>query len=141
MPTNGFVAVTLLGLKAMNAAISASQSCRDRLGACIALTCITLLAACAGPPAARAAEDPPAISDQKVGDICAEELSYDVTGPYYASCRNYLRRHAQAQPVAVHPQEPAEHRACEQIGLAKDSPDYRRCVQELNLLDISSDHL
>jgi hypothetical protein len=102
---------------------------------------LALLAACEGPRGAQAAEDPPAISDQMIGDICADELSYDVTGPYYASCRNYLRRHAQAQPVAVHLREPAEHRACEQIGLAKDTPDYRSCVQELYQLDLSADHL
>jgi hypothetical protein len=119
----------------------AKQPCRSRPAAFAALMSMALLFACEGPRAAQAAEDPRAISDQKIGDICADELSYDVTGPYYASCRNYLRRHAHAQPVAVHLQEPAEHRACEQIGLAKDTPDYRSCVQGLYQLDISAAHL
>jgi len=114
---------------------------RKGLGAVSALWGLALLAACNSPRLAQAAEDPAAISDQRVGDICAGELSYDVTGPYFQSCSNYLRRHAQAQPVVVHLNEPAEHRACEQIGLAQDTPDYRRCVQELYQLDVSADHL
>src|SRR5579859_1962264 len=103
----------------------------EGLSAVSALVAVALLAACDGPRLAQAAENAPVISEQRIGDICATELSYDVTGPYFQSCRNYLRRHAQAQPVAVHLNEPAEHRACEQIGLAPDTPDYHRCVQEL----------
>jgi len=105
------------------------------------LTSLALLAACDGPRVAQAAEIRPAISSQSIGDICSDELSFDVTGPYYASCRNYLARHAQAQPAIASTAEPAEHRACEQIGLAKDTPDYRSCVQELDQLDASAAHL
>jgi hypothetical protein len=99
----------------------------------------TLLCACESP---RAAASPSGISDQKIGDICARTLSFDVTGPYYASCRNYLRRHGQEQLVAVgDPTEPAEHRACQEIGLTKDTAEYKSCVQELYQLDISAAHL
>jgi len=115
--------------------------CRERLGAVSVLLGLALLAACESPRAAQAAEDPDAVSIQKIDGICAKELSYDVTGPYFQSCRNYLRRHVQAQPVAIHLDEPAEHRACEQIGLPRGADDWRRCVQELSLLDISADHL
>jgi hypothetical protein len=125
----------------MNRVRSLKPPRRDRLGAFAALMSLALLAACQAPRIAQAADEPPALSDQKIGDICATELSYDVTGPYYASCRNYLRRHERSQPVAVHLDGPAEHRACEQIGLAKDTPDYRSCVQELYQLDVSADHL
>jgi hypothetical protein len=125
----------------MDTARFPKQPSRDRLGAFVALTSLVLLAACEGPQVAQAAEDHPATSSQKIGDICAKELSYDVTGPYYASCRNYLARHAQAQPAVSSTAEPAEHRACEQIGLVKDTLDYRKCVQELYQLDVSAAHL
>jgi hypothetical protein len=104
-----------------------------------ALTLTALLVACESP---RAAADPTGISDQKIGDICADTLSFDVTGPYYASCRNYLRGHSQAKlPPVNDPTEPAEHRACQEIGLAKDTAEYKSCVQELGLLDVSAAHL
>jgi len=125
----------------MDTARFPKQTRRDRLGAFVVFTSLALLAACEGPHVAQAAEDQPAISSQKIGDICSKELSYDVTGPYYASCRNYLSRHAQPQPAVASTADPAEHRACEQIGLAKDTPDYRSCVQELYQLDISAAHL
>jgi hypothetical protein len=125
----------------MDTARFPKQFSRGRLGAFAALTSLVLLAACEGPQVAQAAEDQPAISSQRAGDICAKELSYDVTGPYYASCRNYLIRHAEAQPAVSSTAEPAEHRACEQIGLAKDTLDYRKCVQELYQLDVSAAHL
>jgi hypothetical protein len=103
------------------------------------LTMAMLLSAC---ESTRAAANPTGISDQKIGNICAETLSYDVTGPYYANCRNYLRKHSQAEFVPVNdPSEPAEHRACREIGLAKDTAEYKGCVQELSLLDISAAHL
>jgi hypothetical protein len=114
---------------------------RERLSAVSALLGLALLAACDSPRVAQAAEDPAAIPVQKIDSICATELSYDVTGPYYQSCRNYLRRHFRAQPVAIHLDEPADHRACEQIGLPNGTDDWRRCVQELYQLDISADHL
>jgi hypothetical protein len=104
-----------------------------------AVAIAALLGACGSP---RAAANPTGISDQTIGDICADTLSYDVTGPYYASCRNYLRKHAQAGLIPVNdPSEPAGHRACREIGLAKDTAEYKSCVQELNLLDISAAHL
>jgi hypothetical protein len=125
----------------MNTVRPATLFCRDRLGAVSAVMGLALLAACDSPRVAVAAETTSAIPVEKIDSICDIELSYDVTGPYYQSCRNYLRRHFQAQPVAVHPDEPAEHRACEQIGLAKDTPDYKSCVQELYQLDVSNAHL
>jgi hypothetical protein len=107
--------------------------------AVFALTLAALLGACESPGAAA---NPAGISDQKIGDICADTLSFDVTGPYYASCTSYLRRHSQAELTPVNdPAEPAEHRACQEIGLAKDTAGYKNCVQELGLLDISAAHL
>jgi len=114
---------------------------RDRLRAASALIGLALLAACESPRVAQAAEESAALPIQRIDGICARELSYDVTGPYYQSCRNYLRGHAQAQPVVIHLSEPAEHRACEEIGLARDTAGYKDCVQELYQLDVSSDHL
>ena len=130
----------------MNTVRPANVFCRDRLGAVSALLGLALLAACENPRVAQAAENgaaenTAAIPVQKIDGICAKELSYDVTGPYFQSCRNYLRRHVQAQPAAIHRGEPAEHRACEQIGLPAGTDDYRRCVQELYQLDVSADHL
>jgi hypothetical protein len=125
----------------MDTVRSAKSPRRDRLGTFATLASLVLLAACEGPQVAQAAADPAAISDQKISDICDKELSFDVTGPYYASCRNYLRRHIQAQTAMTSTDEPAEHRACEQIGLVKDTPDYRSCVQELYQLDVSAAHL
>jgi hypothetical protein len=125
----------------MNTVRPATLFCRDRLGAVSALMGLVLLAACENPRVAQAAEESSALPIQKIDSICAKELSYDVTGPYYQSCRNYLRSHVQASPVAVHLNEPAEHRACEQIGLARDTLAYKECVQELYQLDVSNDHL
>ena len=119
----------------------ATLLCRDRLGAVSAVMGLVLLAAYGNPRVAQAAEQPSALPVQKIDSICAKELSYDVTGPYYQSCRNYLHRHVRDQPVVVHLNEPAEHRACEEIGLARDTPDYKNCVQELYQLDVSNDHL
>jgi hypothetical protein len=141
MVAKAAIATTASGWKAMDTVRSPKQPSRDRLGAFVALTSLALLAACEGPRVAQAAEDQPTISSERIGDICAKELSYDVTGPYYASCRNYLTRHAQAQPAVASMAEPPEHRACEQIGLAKDTLDYRKCVQELSQLDVSAAHL
>ena len=100
----------------------------------------TLLGACA---TAETAAPPAAISTAEVGNICANEMAFDVTGPYYANCRNYLLRHARAQLVlaAAAVSEPAEHKACLRIGLAKGSPDYGACVQEMYQLDLGSQHL
>ena len=102
---------------------------------------LTLLAACDGQRSAQAAEESAAVPLQKIDGICNIQLSFDVTGPYYQSCRNYLRSHFQPQPVVVHLDEPVEHRACEQIGLARGTSDYKKCVQELYQLDVSNDHL
>jgi len=130
----------------MNTVRPANLFGRDRLAAVSALLGLALLAACESPRVAQAAENGAAehtgaVPVQKIDSICAKELSYDVTGPYFQSCRNYLRRHVQAQPAAIHLDEPAEHRACEQIGLPSGTDDHRRCVQELYQLDISADHL
>jgi hypothetical protein len=141
MVAEAAIATTASGWKAMDTARFPKQPSRGRLGTFVALASLALLAACEGPRVAQAAEDRPAISSERIGDICAKELSYDVTGPYYASCRNYLARHARAQPAAASAAEPAEHRACEQVGLAKDTLDYRKCVQELSQLDVSAAHL
>ena len=124
----------------MNTVRPATLFCRDRLGAVSALMGLVLLAACESPRLAQAA-DASALPIQKIDSICAKDLSYDVTGPYYQSCRNYLRRHVQAQPVVVHLNEPAEHRACEEIGLGRDTAAFKDCVQELYQLDVSNDHL
>ena len=125
----------------MNTVRPAMLFCRNRLDAVSAVMGLVLLAACGSPRVALAAEEASALPIQKIDGICAKELSYDVTGPYYQSCRNYLRRHVQAQPIVVHLDAPAEHRACEEIGLAQDTMDYKKCVQELYQLDVSSDHL
>jgi hypothetical protein len=105
----------------------------------VALLGFPLLAAWGG--RATAADTVSAIPSQRIDGICARELSFDVTGPYYQSCRNYLRRHVRAQPVAEHLDATPEHRACEQIGLAAGTPDHARCVQELYQLDVSAAHL
>ena len=125
----------------MNTVRPATLFSRDRLRAVSALMGLVLLAACDSPRVAQAAESASALPIQKIDSICAKELSYDVTGPYYQSCRNYLGRHVQAQPVVIHLNEPAEHRACEEIGLARDTAAYKDCVQELYQLDVSNDHL
>lgn len=78
---------------------------------------------------------------QKIDGICAKELSFDVSGPYYQDCRDYLRRHVQVQPVVIDPDGPAEHRACEEIGLGKETLEWRKCLQELYGLDVIADHL
>src|ERR1700754_2769201 len=120
--------VLLADGRAMNTVRPTNVFCRDRLAVVSALLGLALLAACESPRVAyaaeyRAAEDTAAVPVQKIDGICAKELSYDVTGPYFQSCRNYLRRHVQAQPVAIHLDEPAEHRACEQIGLPSGTDD------------------
>ena len=130
----------------MNTVGPANRVCRDRLGAVSALLGLALLAACESPRVAQAAENTAAgelaaIPVQKIDGICATELSYDVTGPYFHSCRNYLRRHVQAQPAAIDQDEAPEHRACEQIGLPEGTDGWRRCVQELYQLDVSAAHL
>jgi hypothetical protein len=125
----------------MSTVRSATLHSRYRLGVVSALAGLVALAVCAGPRVALASGEAAAVPTQKIDSICAKELSYDVAGPYYHSCRNYLRRHFQSQPVVVHLNEPAEHRACEEIGLARDTAGYKSCVQELNQLDVSSDHL
>ncbi|HEX4506235.1 MAG TPA: hypothetical protein VH722_10935 [Alphaproteobacteria bacterium] len=125
----------------MNTVRRATLLCPDRLGAVSAVLGLVLLAACGSPRVALATEEASVLPIQRIDGICAKELSYDVTGPYFQSCRNYLRRHVHAQPVAIHLDEPAEHRACEEIGLARDTLDYRKCVQELYQLDVSNDHL
>lgn len=119
----------------------ATVFCRDRLGAVSAFMGLALLTACVSPRGAQAADESSAVPVQKIDSICNIELSFDVTGPYYQSCRTYLRSHFKAQPVVVHLDQPAEHRACEQIGLARDTLDYRKCVQELYQLGVSNDHL
>src|SRR6185312_16913339 len=124
----------------MSTVRSATLPCRYGLGAISALIGLVVLAACASTGVAQAEQASP-LPIQKIDSICAKELSYDVTGPYYQSCRNYLRRHFQSQPVVVHLNEPAEHRACEEIGLARDTANYKSCIQELHQLAVSSDHL
>jgi hypothetical protein len=82
------------------------------------------------------------VSDERLGDICANQLSFDVTGPYFVNCRNYLRSHSIASTAVPKTTSiPPEHRACQEIGLAEGSPANRSCVQELSLLDISAAHL
>jgi hypothetical protein len=83
-----------------------------------------------------------AISETKLGDICANSMSFDVAGPYYANCKAYLRQHGRAE-VALNTSasEPAEHKACRQVGLAEGSPEYQNCVQEMYQLDLGSAHL
>lgn len=125
----------------MNTVRSAKAFRRNRLQAVSVLLGLALLAACDSTREAQAAEDAAAIPTQKIDSICDKELSFDVTGPYYYSCRNYLRRHVQAQAAVVQPGAPAEHRACEQIGLPKDTREWHLCVQELYQLGVSAAHL
>jgi hypothetical protein len=97
------------------------------------------LCSCANPSGA---PDIALASNQHVGDICSGTMGFDVSGAYYASCRDYLRRHSQGQGVVAGlKSEPAEHKACEEIGLAEDTPDYKNCVQEMYQLDLGSQHL
>jgi hypothetical protein len=97
-----------------------------------------LLAACesSSAPAPQAA-----LSPQKIGDICEETMGLDVSGAYFPKCIDYLRSHATTQRVAVNMAEAAEHRACQEIGLANGSPDYQNCVQEMVQLDLGAAHL
>jgi hypothetical protein len=83
------------------------------------------------------------MSREAAGDICERTMSFDVSGPYFAACRDYLTRHSVAAiPTAgVSPSEPAQHRACLKIGLSQGTPEYDRCVQQMSQLDISSVHL
>ena len=98
-----------------------------------------LAGACAPPPAPSVQVN---VSDQKIQGICAEQMSFDVSGIYYAKCRDYLRMHSVASvEVASTTSQPAEHKACLEIGLTKDSPEYHSCVQELYQLDLGSAHL
>ena len=112
---------------------------RPWAGCAVATFAIALLSSCTTTtsPSAQAA-----ISDERLGDICDGQLSFDVTGPYFASCRNYLRDHSVASVAVPHtPSVPAEHRACQEIGLAENSTAYKSCVQNLYQLDVSAAHL
>ncbi len=98
-----------------------------------------LLAACESQPTPARQT---AVSDMKIGDICAETMTFDVTGPYFAKCQDYLRVHAQPQRVALATtSKQAEHRACSAIGLEEGSDEYLNCVQEMYQLDLGSQHL
>ncbi len=99
---------------------------------------LTLLGACESPSAVAPQA---ALSAQKIGDICEETMSLDVSGAYFPKCMDYLRSHATAQRVAVNMTAPAEHRACQEIGLANGSADYQSCVQEMVQLDLGAAHL
>jgi hypothetical protein len=108
----------------------------------------TLSAAVAGMILAGACSAPPApsveakVPDQKIDGICAEQMSFDVAGMYYPKCVDYLRAHSVASvDVASTTSQPAEHKACLEIGLTRDSPEYQSCVQELYQLDLGSAHL
>jgi hypothetical protein len=108
-------------------------------GFAVATFGIALLSSCttATSPSVQAA-----ISDERLGDICDKQLSFDVTGPYFARCRDYLRNHSLASVTVPNTTSaPAEHRACQEIGLAENTPAYRSCVQELYQLDVSAAHL
>ena len=100
---------------------------------------LTLLAGCESQPA----PDPQtAMSNMKIGNICARTMSFDVTGPYFYKCEDYLRSHAQPQAVAVATtSKQAEHRACSAVGLEEGSESYRRCVQDMYQLDLGAAHL
>jgi hypothetical protein len=97
-----------------------------------------LLAGCESPSALAPQS---ALSPQKIGDVCEETMSLDVSGAYFPKCVDYLRSHATTQRVVVNMTEPAEHRACQEIGLANGSPDYQSCVQEMVQLDLGAAHL
>jgi hypothetical protein len=108
-----------------------------------ALIATALLCACARP----AVETPHSlISDEKISDICADMLSFDVAGLYYHSCKDYLRAHSHG-PITMAvtdkslDSEPAEHKACHEIGLADGTEDYKSCVQEIYQLDLGSQHI
>jgi hypothetical protein len=113
-----------------------SQFCVRAAGA---LTGVALLGSCAAAPTPPAQA---AVSDERIADICDTQLRFDVTGPYFASCRNYLQSHSLASvTIPRTASQPAEHRACQEIGLAENSAAYKSCVQELNQLDVSAAHL
>lgn len=98
-----------------------------------------LLGACALPQTATAQS---AISEEQAGNICAGDMTFDVTGPYYANCKSYLLRHARADvALAGEKSQPAEHRACMRAGLAQGTDAYGRCVQEMYQLDLGSQHI
>jgi hypothetical protein len=118
-----------------------AQFCRRHAASTVATlgaALVSLLTACESPsvPAPQVA-----LSTQKIGDICEETMSFDVSGAYFPKCMDYLRNHATSQRVAVNMAEPAEHRACQEIGLASGSPDYQSCVQEMVQLDLGAAHL
>jgi hypothetical protein len=80
-----------------------------------------------------------------VDHICADTMALDVAGPYYPSCKDYLSRHvrAPAPNAGITPDrgsESSEHKACLQIGLARDTPEYKSCVQEMYQLDLGARH-
>jgi hypothetical protein len=104
-----------------------------------AILATALLGACASPAATPSQQA--ALSNQKIGDICEETMSFDVSGFYFPKCVDYLRSHARSQTVAVNMAEPAEHRACLEAGLPDGSPEYQRCVQEMVQLDLGATHL
>lgn len=110
-----------------------------RTGCIVPAAALVFLGACATPKV------PPtqlgAVSNQKIGDICEETMSLDVSGFYFSKCVDYLNSHAQLQKVAVNLTGPAEHRACSAIGLAVGSPQFESCVQEMYQLDLGAAHL
>jgi len=105
----------------------------------VAAGALFLLGACAAP------ETPPkqvaAVADVKIGDICQQTMSFDVSSFYFPKCIDYLRSHVQPQKVAVNMSSPAEHRACGEVGLADGSPEFKSCVQEMYQLDMGAQHL
>lgn len=105
-----------------------------------AVIMMALLGACQSPSAPLAQT---ARSTQRIGDVCQETMSFDVSGFYFPKCVEYLSRHAQPeqQVAAAVVSEAAEHRACHQIGLADGSPEYQSCVQEMVQLDLGAGHL
>jgi hypothetical protein len=99
-----------------------------------------LLCSCADPTVSAPTK---LASQQKARGICGGMMSFDVSGPYYAACRDYLRRHADPSvgDVSVTASDPPEHRACQTVGLTKGTAEYDKCVQQMYQLDISSVHL
>jgi hypothetical protein len=105
-------------------------------GAALALA---LLGACASPAAT---PQQATVSNQKIGDICEETMSFDVSGFYYPKCVDYLSSHAQPRWIAgVTTSKEAEYRACSEVGLEEGSPEYQSCVQEMYQLDLGATHL
>jgi len=112
---------------------------RDTAFIAVAALALMLLSACQSQPTP---SPETAALDARIGDICAGTMTFDVTGPYFAKCQDYLRSHAQSQRVAINTtSKQAEHRACGQIGLAEGSPEYQSCVQEMYQLVLGAAHL